>query len=146
MVQLINTLLSNKLFVAPVLAAIISQFAKAIIWSIKERKPFFRVLYKGYGGFPSSHTAFVTAVTGSVYILEGLSNLFFVALFMSLLWIIYVLDIKMLFEVTADYLDEVFDTITQIDIKRLGALMGHTYSQILGGLVVGILVLKYIFF
>ncbi len=139
-------IVTNKLFIAPLLAAIISQLSKAIIWSIKERKPFFSVLYKGYGGFPSSHTAFVTAVTGGVYLLEGFSNLFFVTLFMSLLWIVYVLDIKMLFEVTADYLDEVFETITQIDIKRLGALMGHTYTQILGGFVVGILVLKYVFF
>jgi len=138
---------SNKITLAVLLASLFSQILKTFYWSIKKRRLFPEALYRGYGGFPSSHTAFVTSLTGSIYMLEGLSNLFFVTFGMSLLWVIYVLDIKMFFELTSEYLDDVFDTVTNIgDIKKLESLMGHTFSQVIGGFIVGILAVRYIFF
>ncbi len=78
-------ILTNQIALSVIFSFLISQFLKFIILVAKNEKHAIQALYRQYGGMPSTHTAIVSAIVFSVYLIEGFSNLFFVALFFSLI-------------------------------------------------------------
>ncbi len=77
--------MSYQLFLIPILAALVAQALKLALDGIKGNFDLAHFLSE-YGGMPSSHTAFVIALTAMIALREGLdSSAFAVSLVFSLI-------------------------------------------------------------
>ena len=96
------------------------------------------------GGMPSSHTSLVTTLTLAVGATEGVSSvLFSVVLIFSLYFVFEATGLRQEVGQQAKLLNEMVDELFQthhLDQKRLRELVGHTWTEVLGGVVVGVLV------
>ena len=98
------------------------------------------------GGMPSSHTSLVTTLTLGVAALEGTSStVFAVTLIFSLYFIFEATGLRQEVGEQARILNEMIDELlahhaVQPDEARLRELVGHTWAEVLGGGIVGVLV------
>lgn len=115
------------------------QLTKVGIYSFKERRGAWDYFLSA-GGFPSSHTAFVTALTGSVAYYSGLgSDVTAVAAVFSIIVIYDSVRLRgeverqaiLLNKIRAEYYPEA---------PPLSERVGHTMPEVLGGLAYGLLV------
>jgi hypothetical protein len=96
------------------------------------------------GGMPSSHTSLVTTLTLAVGEVEGISS--------TLFSIVLVFSAYFVFEATGlrqevghqarvlnDMLDDMYKT-HHLDATRLRELVGHTWKEVFGGILVGVVV------
>ncbi len=143
----ITTIFTNKIVISVIisylLASIIKVFFNYLAYDEWDFMVFFRT-----GGMPSSHTATVSAMTASIYFLEGFSNLFFISLIISSIIVSDAVGIRRAAGKQAYVLNkmvEEFKYFKKFRTKRLYELLGHTPKQALAGLVLGILVAKFVF-
>ena len=141
-------LLANP--VAPALiAAIASMMAAQLL------KPFWVLATEGRldwrrafdtGGMPSSHTSLVTTLTVVIGAEEGLSSsMFAVALVFSGYFVFEATGLRQEVGQQARVLNEMIEEFVHehdvtVDERRLRELVGHTWSEVIGGIVVGVLV------
>ncbi len=137
------TILMHDVGWASLISLLVAQFVKPFIAVASGHS--FRVGRMFYtGGMPSSHTSLVTTLTLSIWGIEGSDSILFS---MSLIFALY-----FVFEATglrqevghqARVLNEMLDELTKtqkVDRGRLRELVGHTWSEVLGGVVVGVMV------
>lgn len=116
-------------------------------------KPFFTARREGIralsriidtGGMPSSHSALVTTLTLCIYEVEGgQSILFSISLIFSLYFIFEATGLRQEVGHQARVLNRMLDDLHethQVDRRRLKELVGHTWQEVLAGVVVGVLV------
>ncbi len=147
MINLLFDLLFHPILLVSIIAATVSQFIKMVIYSIRQRKLMFDVMWKGYGnkaGMPSSHTAFLVGGATVIYVFEGgITNLLMATIILGLLAIQTVVDLKFHFDKASDYINEMFDVVFDFNKSawsKFEHLTGHTYNQIIAGAFVGIYV------
>ena len=96
------------------------------------------------GGMPSSHTSLVTTLTAGVGAVEGVSStLFSMVLIFSGYFVFEATGLRHEVGQQAKVLNEMLDEAYQthhIDATRLRELVGHTWPEVLGGIVVGLAV------
>jgi acid phosphatase family membrane protein YuiD len=96
------------------------------------------------GGMPSSHTSLVTTLTVGVWRYAGAdSSLFSVTLIFSMYFIFEAAGLRQEVGNQARVLNELVDELRQthhVDRARLKELVGHTWGEVFGGFVVGLLV------
>ena len=98
------------------------------------------------GGMPSSHTSLVTTLTLGVAALEGTgSTVFAITLVFSLYFVFEATGLRQEVGEQARILNEMIDELlshhtVRPDQARLRELVGHTWAEVLGGGVVGVLV------
>lgn len=138
----ITQLITNYHFTAFIAAWLISAFLKAIIIGIKEKK--FSVK-KGFvnGGMPSSHSAVVAAITTSVYMVQGFSELFFVALAFSLIIISDAFGVRRNVGLQGDTLNKLLKELKKNPVK---IVHGHSFFQVTIGIIIGIMVAATMFY
>ncbi|MBW3023288.1 divergent PAP2 family protein [Candidatus Woesearchaeota archaeon] len=125
-------ILSNKILQAGVLSWLAAQIIKLVILAVKNKKLDFSILLKT-GNMPSSHTATIVGVASAVYLLEGLSNLFFVSAFVA--------GIIMYDSVTLRKQVGIHSKIiNKLSKTKIREYLGHTGLEVLIGAVVGIVV------
>ena len=94
------------------------------------------------GGMPSSHTAVVSALTTATGLLAGVrSSLFSVCLIFSLYFIAEAGGLRQDVGRHARALNALLDELMArhaVDQKRLKELVGHTWTEVAAGLVLGI--------
>lgn len=111
---------------------------------------------KDSGGFPSSHSALVTALTTAVGLREGFSsNLFAVVASFSLI-VIYDAanvryysgqNIKLTQQIAKDFLDHTDNKYdSPIYHSRMKDTLGHRWFEVLGGMVWGVIVAMAIYY
>ena len=126
-----------------ILAWLVSQTIKVIIMSIKNKR--LRLDYYITGsGMPSSHTAIFAALTYSIYLLEGISNLFIVTLMITLVIMDEVLGFLSIQKIV-QVLNYLVDSL-EVKQTKLRDDMGHTVPEVIIGFLIGMLVTYYIFF
>lgn len=116
-------------------------------------KPFFSARKEGRhaltrvldtGGMPSSHTALVTTLTLSIYAREGGDSvLFSISLVFSLYFIFEATGLRQEVGHQARVLNEMVDELYethQVQQRELSELVGHTWWEVLGGALVGLVV------
>lgn len=96
------------------------------------------------GGMPSSHTSLVTTLTLSIGAAEGTSSILFTIAFIFSLYFVFEAtglrqEVGQQARVLNDMLDELYQT-HHVDRRRLKELVGHTWQEVLGGGLVGVLV------
>jgi acid phosphatase family membrane protein YuiD len=96
------------------------------------------------GGMPSSHTAVVTTLTLGIWSVEGShSILFTICLIFCGYFVFEATGLRQEVGKQARVLNEMVDELYQthhVDRARLKELVGHTWSEVLGGGVVGVAV------
>lgn len=96
------------------------------------------------GGMPSSHTSLVTTLTIGVGRFAGPgSALFAVTLIFSMYFVFEAAGLRQEVGNQARVLNDLVDELRQthhVDPSRLKELVGHTWGEVFGGLVLGVLV------
>ncbi len=132
----------NYYFVSIISAWLISVIVKSIILS-SQNKDF--SLKKGFsnGGMPSSHSAFVAALTTAVYMMQGFSDLFFVSLAFSIIIISDAFGVRRNVGLQGDTLNKVLKGLKKDPVK---VVHGHSFFQVTIGIIIGILTAVFIFY
>lgn len=142
-VDYINQLGANKILGVSILACLLAQIAKVIIDVFTYRTITFRLI-TSTGGMPSSHTAFVSALSTSVGLKEGFnSTLFALSCVFSLITMYDAAGVRRAAGKQAEVLNillERFETSGIRVDKKLKELLGHSPIEVLGGLFFGITV------
>lgn len=126
-------MLSLKYIVIPFMAAIISQSIKTLLEFIKYRKFSFQRFINGMGGMPSTHSALVSSLTSIIYLYYGVSPLFAVTLFFSLIVIYDAMGIRYESGKQAKYINMFMGS-------NLEEHIGHKPLEVLVGVFIGILI------
>lgn len=142
-VDFINQLASNKILGVSILACFLAQIAKVFIDIFTYRTLSLRLI-TSTGGMPSSHTAFVTALSTSVGLKEGFgSNMFAVSCVFSLITMYDAAGVRRAAGKQAEVLNLLLERFESSGIKvdkKLKELLGHSPIEVLGGLFFGITV------
>ena len=129
------------LFIIPVLVGFITQIVKLAIDGIPKNLNW-RHIFFDYGGMPSSHTALVASLATVIALREGLDSAAFAVSF--ILMVLVIRDAAGLRRelsrnaiLTNLVAKEVFKG-KKSDYEKLSVCVGHTFSQIIAGLIIGV--------
>jgi len=138
----------HKIGIAAVMAGVIAQALKVVVELVKTRRLNLLRFFDN-GGMPSSHTALVTTLTFGAGVYAGVdSSLFSVTLMFSLYFVFEAAGLRQEVGNQARALNDLVDelkTTHHIDRSRLKELVGHTWGEVFGGLLLGLL-LAYFFY
>jgi acid phosphatase family membrane protein YuiD len=135
----IRDFFGNHILLSVVLSYLLAGVLKIFFYYLGTNKIEPRFFFRT-GGMPSSHTASVTAMTVSIYLLEGVSNLFIVCFIMSMVVISDAVGVRRAAGKQARLLNTMIDELLNkgnIKAEKLYVLLGHTPKQVLGGLILG---------
>ena len=125
------------------LCGLAAQLYKVVVESIRERR---LKLYRFFetGGMPSSHTAVVTSLAVGAWREEGFdSPLFAITLVFSLYFVLEATGLRQEVGKQARVLNEILDELIEtrhFARERTRELLGHTWSEVGGGFLIGIVV------
>jgi uncharacterized protein len=138
---------THKIILSVIIAYTVASIVKVFFYWLGTDEWNLMVFFKT-GGMPSSHMASVASMTTSVYLLEGASNLFMVSLIVSSIVLADAVGLRRSVGKQAKILNKVADEFKhfrKFRTRRLYELVGHTPKQGLAGLILGILIAKFIF-
>ena len=139
---------NNPIAICTFLAWFVAQFTKVVLGAVREKKFNFK-WFVGSGGFPSSHSAGVTALATSVGLYEGVGTaLFVVTLMFSIVVILDAQGVRRSTGQQATILNKMMEDLYwkgHIQENRLKELIGHTPVQTLAGIVMGLAVALLLF-
>ena len=133
MIELLIDLVANRIIVAVLLACLLSQFLKPVVEFFKTQK-FNSKLILSSGYMPSSHTASISALTASFYILEGVSNAFIISIVLTVVIFIDAIRLRMAVGKNIQTLKKITKS------KNMNELTGHTVPEALAGVILGIVI------
>ncbi|NCC64905.1 MAG: divergent PAP2 family protein [Spirochaetia bacterium] len=145
-----QNVMGNAPFLAAALSFFIAQLLKPIINVIFERKWVWHLLIST-GGMPSSHTAGVIALVTSIALTEGLGTVYFaIAATFAAIVIHDAMGIRRAAGKQAEVINEWSRILSdihregQFTPENLKTMLGHSFSQILGGTILGLLIGLYV--
>ncbi len=134
--------------IAALLSGVIAQALKVVVELIRTRRLNLLRFFDN-GGMPSSHTSLVTTLTVGVGYYSGVSSsIFSVTLVFSIYFIIEATGLRQEVGKQAKLLNDLVDEMRSthhLDRSRLKELVGHTWGEVFGGLVLGLL-FAYLFY
>jgi uncharacterized protein len=139
----VDDLLANRVLVVSVLAWVLAQSLKVLIYVSHERRVNLRYLASS-GGMPSSHSSLVTALATGVALTEGARTpLFAVAAIFAAVVMYDAAGVRQSVSIQARILNRMLDEIFvehAFNEKRLRELIGHTPVEVFAGAVLGFVV------
>lgn len=136
-------ILNNKVLMACITAWFIAQIIK-IILTFYSSKKIDLTRFVGSGGMPSSHTAFVTALSTSIGRIYGWeSPIFAVSLCFALVVMYDAAGVRRAAGNQAKILNIIIEDLAHnkpITDEKLKELIGHTPKEVVAGAVLGILI------
>lgn len=133
--------------IIPLIVLITSQALKLLTDGIKGNFDLRNMLIS-YGGMPSSHTSFSVSIATLVGVRQGFdSPLFAVALVFTLLVMRDATSFRNLLGRQAHVFNKYIDSLPEKDkkgLKKFRERMGHTYLEVLGGLIWGVILTYYL--
>ncbi len=111
-------------------AWIIAVIVKIFSTSLTLKKFSLKYIFKN-GGMPSIHTTTISVVTIGILIVQGLSELFFLALAISIIISVDAIGMKRNIELQGKELNKLLK-------KPINIIQGHTIFDVLIGLVIGV--------
>lgn len=148
--QELGNIFQNQAIVAAVVACLIAQGVKAIIDVIRNGKVNIRTLFST-GGMPSAHSALVGALAASIGLQTGWnSNEFAIASLFAVIVMYDAAGVRQAAGKQARILNQIVEELFQeghkLNEERLKELLGHTPTQVLVGLALGIGIAALIFY
>ena len=139
-----NNLLANSAFVSAMLAFLIAQILKPFVNALFERRFVWHLLFTP-GGMPSSHTAGVVALVTSIGLTYGVGTVYFAISFTFASIVIHdAMGIRRAAGKQAEVINEWSRILSdihnegQFTPENLKTMLGHSFSQILGGMILGL--------
>lgn len=136
-----ESILSNKALIIPVIAWCAAQVLKVIISSVKERRLKLSS-FTTMGGMPSSHTALVCALATTVALVHGVgSTVFAIATFFALIVMYDAAGVRQTVSTQSTILNRMLEELFKghpAFQQRLRELIGHTKFEIATGAGLGI--------
>lgn len=133
----------HRVAVAALLAGLAAQALKVLIEWARTRR-FNPLRFFDNGGMPSSHTALVTTLTIGMGLYAGIgSSMFAVTLLFSLYFMFEAAGLRQEVGNQARLLNDLVEELRHthhVDPKRLKELVGHTWGEVAGGFVFGLIV------
>ncbi len=138
----VNDFFANSVFFSAILGWVIAQVLK-IVLTWEKKFDFKRIV--GSGGMPSSHAAFVMALTMGVGFTEGFSSaMFAVSAVLSFIVMYDAAGVRRSAGQQAAILNKLVESIIADDRpktgKRLKELLGHTPIEVIAGAILGIII------
>ena len=133
----------SPVLLASIASMMLAQLIKPFLHALLHRRWEWQRMFDT-GGMPSSHTSLVTTLTLAIGLQEGPSSTTFaVALVFSLYFVFEATGLRQEVGHQAKLLNEMIEELVHdhelnIDARRLRELVGHTWSEVLGGIVVGV--------
>ncbi|MFH1188336.1 MAG: divergent PAP2 family protein [bacterium] len=143
---MLATIIFNKIIISAFFAALAAQYIKAMIAWKSSKEFHWRYLFIS-AGMPSSHTAAVTALTVSVFLIEGASPLFAAVAIFSMLVVRDVLGDKVFAQQQEDLVNNAIQTFVKKRSERIewDQFIGHTFKEVIIGFCIGIIVTLLVF-
>ncbi len=141
-------LFANEIFLSLFCSILAADVMKVLIHYLSFKRVDVTLFVKT-GGMPSAHTAAVCAMTTSVYLTQGITDLFVITLMFSLIVITDAFGFRRSIGKQAEILNKMIDDIAmfnKFETKRLYELIGHTPKQVIIGGILGIIVANIVHF
>lgn len=143
--QQLNLLIHNPIFLAAVSSWIISQFLKTVINlfmnSVSTLKELVELLFWRTGGMPSSHSALVSSISTTIGFKNGISSdLFIFSCCFALVVIRDAVGVRRSSGDQARTLNELGDTVaahSDYRFKPVKEIQGHSPMEVLAGILLG---------
>jgi uncharacterized protein len=136
-------IVTSKIFYISIIAWIIAQGMKVLIYYFRYHKINFR-LFVGSGGMPSSHSTLVSCLATTIGLEAGWNSpVFLLALGMAMVIMTDAAGVRRAAGQQAKILNEIMDNMSQskpFSQQRLKELIGHTPVQVLVGAFIGVVV------
>jgi acid phosphatase family membrane protein YuiD len=147
--QELGNIFQNQALAASIAACLIAQALKAIIDIVRNGKVNIRTLFST-GGMPSAHSALVGALATSIGLQIGWnSNEFAIASLFAAIVMYDAAGVRQAAGKQARILNQIIDELFQeghtLNEERLKELLGHTPTQVLVGLALG-MAIAFLFF
>lgn len=142
---LLDELLSNQALFSSLVAWFFAQSLKTVIDLIRYKKLDLERMV-GSGGFPSAHSALVTALATTIGLSEGLrSNLFAMALIFAFIVMYDASGVRRAAGKQAKILNYIIQHHKEMkslwaEVPLLKELLGHTPIEVFGGALLGVIV------
>lgn len=140
---MIKAILSNQVLLVALLSWAIAQTLKLVTTFIQEKKWDFTKLVSA-GGMPSSHSAFVTALTIGIGQVEGYhTSLFATAAVLSFIVMYDAAGVRWESGQQAAAINRIIHMLQDPSIeldRQLKEILGHTPIQVIAGAILGIIV------
>jgi len=137
MPNLIANLLMNNIFLSILLAGVVSQLTKILIFKLKYKQKFHYKDLIVTGGMPSAHSALVGSLTTIIWLNEGFSTLFFAVLTFSLIVLRDAIGVRRSVGEEGKVIEKIIK-YEKIKISKFHYALGHTPKQVAVGLIIGI--------
>ncbi|MFT4303007.1 MAG: divergent PAP2 family protein [Candidatus Woesearchaeota archaeon] len=120
------------IFTLTAITWILAEILKVFTYYLKSKKFDLKIALK-YGGMPSSHTAFVTGLATTIFIIEGFTTAFLLSL---AIWILVLRDLV----VIRGHIDTNSKNIKKITKNKMNnSFLSHTNKEIAIGFLIGII-------
>ena len=143
MLEIIDQIIKNKIFMTTLSAWIIAQIIKVSIGVIRQKRFDFRWLLST-GGMPSSHTAGASCLATAIGLEYGFSSIYFaLAASFAIVVMFDAQGVRRAAGKQARILNKVMEDIYwqgRIKENRLRELLGHTPIEVIAGFLLGITV------
>jgi acid phosphatase family membrane protein YuiD len=135
-------LITNKFLIGSLITLALAQGIKAITNSLKGNRFSFKDLAYGVGGMPSSHSAVVSYITASLFLIEGLSNLFILSLIFTIIVIRDAVGVRHTVGEHGKVINKLEEKVFRVESKiiHFSEKVGHTPLQAAAGMVLGVVV------
>lgn len=136
-----KNIFDNRLLISVVMIDLFAQIIKPLFHFFRTKKWDFTLMF-GNGGFPSSHSAAVTALTTRIAMEHGMASPLFAisAVFSS----IVILDATGVRQEVGKHSKTLNDLLHLLKMKEqigfidLEELIGHSFVEVMGGIILGI--------
>ena len=137
MPNLFIDVLQSKILLSCMIAWVLAQGIKTTISLVLQRRFSLSKALVGLGGMPSSHSAFVTALALSVYVVEGMSTAFIVAFAFAAVTLRDAAGIRLAAGSQAKVLNEIIFK-DKLNFNPLPESIGHRPIEVFAGVGVGL--------
>lgn len=137
-------LINNKIFLAVIIAAIISQGLKIILNMSKDKKGLTLIDFVVTGGMPSTHSALVSSLFAILLFETGLSAATVISIVLFIIVITDSIGVRRTAGEEAEALNKIIK-IEKLKIHQLHYAHGHKPIQVLAGIAIGFFVAVVIF-
>lgn len=144
---MLKELIFNPIALSCLFAAVVAQFIKTIDLSRKNSGFHWRYLFIA-SGFPSAHTATVTALSLGIFLVEGITTLFVVSLVLSFIVIRDVLGDRMFAQQQEDLINDSMHKLFEGEFESIkwNNLIGHSIKEVFWGLILGAVITSLVFY
>ncbi len=143
MKEFILELITNRIFLSGLVAAVLAQLIKAFLHLIHEgKKDFFKTMMET-GGMPSSHSALMTALTMSLFIVDGITSLSIAVLFITFIVMVDAAGLRYSAGQQSVVINKILRSLRKekmLKVKHIKEIMGHTPTQVFFGSILGLII------